>query len=92
MMMLTLKDVLNTVDLEELEYKIYQAEEIEIKRLHKEHFNVYPRSVGMLGICTPFDYKLAYIKAIRRNIKYDEKKYLLSEGWTKEEIECTCWD
>ena len=89
---LTLEKVLNT-DIKELKEIVLLNQLLpdEVKKLHKEYFNVYPREIGMLGLCTPFDYSIAYIKAIKRNIKYDEKKYLRSEGWSEEEINNTIW-
>ena len=90
--MLTLEKILNT-DIEKLKETVYDYEisDEAIKKLHKEHFNVYPRDIGMLGLCSPSDYAMAYIKAIKRNIPYDEKKYLRSEGWSDDQIKNTIW-
>ena len=91
-MILTLEKVLNT-DIKELEEIIFMHGLVpdEVKKLHKEYFNVYPRDIGMLGLCSPFDYSVAYVKAIKEGVKYDEKKSLRSEGWSEEEIENTIW-
>ncbi len=52
---------------------------------------LYPRDIGILGLCSPFDYSIEYVKVIKDNIKYDEKKYLRDKGYSEEEIENTIW-
>ena len=63
----------------------------EVEALHKKIFRVKPKSFGMLGAHFVTDYIEVVMKVINKGVPYDEEKYLLDEGWTKDRIYNTIW-